>query len=193
MEDVSVESTPSLKVQNAINRYFEWLYDYTSGVLTTSIPTVIDGTTWTTKHLAPSCGCISAMSNESTTANEPYTIYYNPYYEYGINTIDYSCMSLQVSNDLVTWTLLLNDNNISTYTVPEQYRHYKYFAIKAYGQRAVFKVNAFTVFTPMKNIHLETPPPEGSIITADYDCACVAKDENHVFDFSLTIQLGEAT
>lgn len=45
----------------------------------------------------------------------------------------------------------------------------------------------------VNNIHFDEPPPAGAIITADYFTKTIAKDENHVFDFSITIQLGEYT
>jgi hypothetical protein len=42
-------------------------------------------------------------------------------------------------------------------------------------------------------VHFDTPPAAGAVITMDYDTDSVAKDENHVFDLTLTIQLGEYT
>ena len=43
------------------------------------------------------------------------------------------------------------------------------------------------------NIHFDTPPAAGAVITADYTTKTIAKDENHVFDLTVTIQLGEYT
>lgn len=43
------------------------------------------------------------------------------------------------------------------------------------------------------NIAITTPPASGAVITADYHTPVIAKDSNHVFDFTLTIQLGEYT
>lgn len=45
--------------------------------------------------------------------------------------------------------------------------------------------------TVERNIHFETPPPIGTVITFDYHTDYIAKDENHVFDLSITIELGE--
>ena len=42
-----------------------------------------------------------------------------------------------------------------------------------------------------KNIHFDTPPAAGAVITADYTTDTIAKDANYVFDLSVTIQLGE--
>lgn len=41
------------------------------------------------------------------------------------------------------------------------------------------------------NIHFAEPPAEGDVITADYFTDVIAKDENHVFDLTVTIHLGE--
>ena len=41
------------------------------------------------------------------------------------------------------------------------------------------------------NIHFAAPPANGAIITGDYHTAVIPKDANHVFDFALTISLGE--
>ena len=41
------------------------------------------------------------------------------------------------------------------------------------------------------NIHFTEPPSEGDVITADYFTDVIAKDENHVFDFSITFHFGE--
>jgi hypothetical protein len=43
------------------------------------------------------------------------------------------------------------------------------------------------------NIHFSVPPAEGAVITADYFTKTIAKDENHVFDMTVTIQPGEYT
>ena len=43
------------------------------------------------------------------------------------------------------------------------------------------------------NIIFATAPASGAVITADYHTSVIAKDANHVFDFSLAIQFGEHT
>lgn len=45
--------------------------------------------------------------------------------------------------------------------------------------------------TISNNIHFAEAPASGAVITADYHTDVIAKDENHVFDFSMEIQLGE--
>ncbi len=43
------------------------------------------------------------------------------------------------------------------------------------------------------NLHFDTPPPEGAIITADYTTRTIAKTSDYVFDFELVITLAEKT
>jgi hypothetical protein len=50
-----------------------------------------------------------------------------------------------------------------------------------------------TSFNDYKNIIFDTAPANGAVITADYDCEVIAKDANHVFDFSFEITLAEKT
>lgn len=52
-------------------------------------------------------------------------------------------------------------------------------------------VTVDNVSTVSNNIHFATAPASGSVITANYHTAVVAKDSNHVFDFTVTIQFGE--
>ena len=47
--------------------------------------------------------------------------------------------------------------------------------------------------TVTNNIVFAASPAAGAVITADYHTSVIAKDVNHVFDFSLVIQLGEHT
>ena len=60
-----------------------------------------------------------------------------------------------------------------------------------YGDGYLFAVHSTETRTT--NIHFATPPAAGAVITADYHTPCIAKDENHVFDCSVTIQIGEYT
>lgn len=58
------------------------------------------------------------------------------------------------------------------------------------AQSGVTVTDASTV---TNNIVFAAAPASGAVITADYHTSVIAKDVNHVFDFSLTIQLGEHT
>ena len=46
---------------------------------------------------------------------------------------------------------------------------------------------------PAYNIHFDVAPAAGAVITIDYTPDCIAKDENHVFDLTLELTLGEYT
>jgi len=45
----------------------------------------------------------------------------------------------------------------------------------------------------LHNVVFDTPPAAGAVITLDYYPACIAKDENHVFDFTLELYLNRNT
>lgn len=128
-------------------------------------------------------------------------IFYNPNYRYGISSF-YSylyynsskyCSGIYVSDDLVTWNSITSGSIPNdTINVPEEYRYKKYWKfemVDVSSETYISKVTA-TDLTGM-NIHFETPPAEGSVITIDYDTPVIAKDENHVFDLSITLHLGE--
>lgn len=126
-------------------------------------------------------------------------IYYNPWYEsYGISSINkvtsggYSGVnSVKVSNDLSNWITVENLTLSSgKYLIPEEYQNYKYWDFSGHAINSDSLLNFSGGFTG-KAVHFATPPAAGSVITADYKTDTIAKDENHVFDFSLTIHLGE--
>lgn len=119
-------------------------------------------------------------------------IYYNPLYEYGLKQISLyrDPTTLYASNDLVTWTQVLTYG----YTdIPIAYQYYKYWKVE--GATNTFAYYGKPVSTSLngKNIHFSTPPASGAVITADYHTPTIAKDANHVFDLTVTIQLGEYT
>lgn len=79
-------------------------------------------------------------------------------------------------------------------TIPSEYQNYPFFKIVCSSYDSTEDRIDIVVTPPaINNIHFDEPPAAGSIITADYFTETIAKDENHVFDFSLTIQLGEYT
>ena len=125
-------------------------------------------------------------------------IYYNRCWEIGLASVKANKGTaayqdgVYVSNDLVTWTKIANVSSSVTVTIPEEYRHYKYW--RFYPDYA-FPSSVFTLHGSYagKALHFNTAPQSGAVITADYKCDCFAKDSNHVFDFSLVIQLGEYT
>lgn len=119
-------------------------------------------------------------------------IWYNPNYSYGIKTIynPYSGNTLSVSDDGITWSVVPITTS-GTITIPAAYRCCKYWQISIVSDNPL---SAFTTDTlTNKNVHFTTPPASGAVIAADYHTPVIAKDANHVFDLTVTIQLGEYT
>ena len=121
--------------------------------------------------------------------------FYNPSYKAGIASIKYSKMKFEMSDDLTNWiTIGEGDNSYVELIIPEEYRHYKYGRFTSKNTSSVeigdFKYPSDFV---AKAIEFSNPPAAGSVITADYKTPVIAKDANHVFDLTVTIQLGEYT
>ena len=112
--------------------------------------------------------------------NADENIYINDFCE-KIGIVSWSSSGVSVSNDRSTWV------DISGTNVPEAYQHYKYIKLST--------ANTVSTFTRSSdsNIHFAVAPPSGATITADYHTATIAKDANHVFDCSVTLQFGEHT
>lgn len=125
--------------------------------------------------------------------------FYNPdYEEVGFVSISIgayyssSTAKIYVSNDLIDWTLAVDDTSTSsthTATIPEQYRHYKYYRIEVPNSN---DVRDWADDIP-NNIIFNTAPAVGDVITIDYDTECIPKDTDHVFDASITFTFGEYT
>lgn len=92
---------------------------------------------------------------------------------------------------MVNWTKIIN-NSTAAYTIPDSYRNYRYWKTT---NSYIYDSTGFEVIeiTATKAVHFDTPPASGAVITADYTSRMIAKDLNHVFDFVLTITLGEKT
>lgn len=97
-------------------------------------------------------------------------------------------ITIEMSNDLKGWVKITSGAGIA----PE-IGCYKYVRLTRTNTSSsnLMTVSVGLSRTSDNNIHFTTPPPAGAVITADYTTATIAKDENHVFDFSMTIQLGE--
>ena len=128
---------------------------------------------------------------------------YNPMWEIGIESMTFSAssassLSFKTSDDGENWEQITPTVTSASsgyiHTIPEAYRHKKFWKVEvstgiAAGAVAVTPPSTFTG----KCLHLDTPPPEGAVITADYKCDCFAKDANHVLDMSVTFQFNEYT
>lgn len=114
--------------------------------------------------------------------------WYNPFWSVGIKSLTIQNGTLFVSNDMQLFEQIGYVNGPTV--VPDAYRQYKYFKFvpnNSYGG-GLFSITANCT---SNHIHFSTPPATGAIITADYTTKTVAKDANHVFDLTVTIQLGE--
>ena len=149
-----------------------------------------DGVAYPATWPAPGSGYMSMSANFS----DKYYWYYNPNYAKGILSFYASYCIISVSDDLVTWTDLYNSTSAATVTVPEAYRNYKYWRLtaKSGSDRPGFGTIVAEDLDG-KDVVFDTAPASGAVITADYTTKTIAKDANHVFDLSVTIQLGEYT
>ena len=121
-----------------------------------------------------------------------YAIFNNPLYSYGIDTLycGYG-VKVEVSDDRVIWTTVAH-NNVGTVTVTAGNKTKMYWKVSSSTTSAT--CHALTSNSiKSTNINFSTAPASGAVITADYDCEVIAKDVNHVFDFSFEITLAEKT
>lgn len=124
-----------------------------------------------------------------------YGYWYNPLYEKGITKVklgtvytpsgqtNYIAPEVACRNGCnEEWVVIPLDT-----TIPVEYQHYKYWRL----------LNGYFRFMnenlKSTNIHFNTPPAKGAVITADYFTKTIAKDSDHVFDTSITLKFGEAT
>lgn len=148
--------------------------------------------------------CFNAISREGFTSDEfkdefyptagEFYVFYNPNYEIGLGSIYLDSANVYASNDLVNWEDVFVDVTTTYVTVPEKFVHYKYW-------KAVYRSGGSNMFHPNNtlppstynpnNVIFDEPPAEGSVITIDYTPQCIPKDENHVFDLSVTFHFGE--
>lgn len=121
-------------------------------------------------------------------------MFYNPMYQVGLGSVYLGNSKLYASNNLKDWVEVVDKSAdaAATVVIPEEFQKYKYW--KATRETSSARLNSLTpVNSTGKSIHFTSPPAEGAVITADYKSDCIAKDENHVFDFSLTFHFGEYT
>ena len=144
-------------------------------------------------------GCFEYVGNIADHYIGKEAIYYNPYYSLGITSfIKGNYYEVYVSDDLATWTQL-GTSSAATVSVDAAYRYKKYWKILSTNGTVAGPTSAATpkTFTTAgataTNIHFTTAPASGAVITADYTTKTIAKDANHVFDLTVTIQLGEYT
>jgi hypothetical protein len=131
--------------------------------------------------------CIPHGFGDTYKETKHESVWYNPFYSLGL--VSYNGISsasvLQASDDLSTWVAIGSGSGVKA--IASAYKNYKYWKIS--GDDCA----AFTTDYTGNNIHFDTAPVSGAVITADYKPDTIAKDANHVFDLTVTIQLGEKT
>lgn len=109
----------------------------------------------------------------------------NVAYEVGFGSIQNTgAGKIYGSNDFTNWTLLA-DANSGTVTLTGNDQHYKYFKNTGSAEAKLMWND-----TDGKAVIFDTAPAVGDVITADYHTPYVAKDADHVFDLTITIQFG---
>lgn len=120
----------------------------------------------------------------------------NPFYaSFGIDTMKGSTVTIYKSDNKTDWIQVFTTTGSSqTYTVAagdKQSRYWK-FTKSGTGDWSISEINC-NALDNLKNVVTETPPPNGSIVTADYATDVAAKDLNHVLDITFSIVLNDAT
>lgn len=157
------------------------------------------------------CSCLESLTQNSygltifecTLAfgsTDPMVMYlYNLDYQEGIGKFQMSSgylsttITVYFSDDMENWVEVPANSD-----VPTEHQHDRFLKIvSTYGPSSgnapyIYNMERPSTFSPY-NIHFNTPPANGAVITANYKTPVIAKDENHVYDLTVTIQLGEYT
>lgn len=108
-------------------------------------------------------------------------IYYN---KYGLDMSGFytsqSYVKWSGSNDLVNWTPEVYSNPTTTY------RFYKFHNV--YTDDWGIEIG---LAGKNKNIVFQDPPEIGDVISIKYETNCIPKDSDHVWDLTITVQLGD--
>lgn len=126
-----------------------------------------------------------------------YAVFYNPFFSLGITSLTCGQVRVSVSDDLTNWTQIVDGTQSGSISIAAEHQQKKYWKIETTITTAQtsgsYCYGLTTAGATGKNIHFSTAPASGAVITADYTAEAVAKDANHVFDLTVTIQLGEYT
>lgn len=144
----------------------------------------------TALNIIPVVGVAPSVANVSMPQGTTY--FYNPNYSIGIKSFYSNFCAVEVSDDMVTWAIVCTAGAGGTVTVPTANQSAKFWRFTRPGVQ--YRAYSFTAnVDSLADIHFSTVPASGAVITADYHTPVIAKDANHVFDLSVTIQLGEYT
>lgn len=187
VDSVPVESVVDFGCARGLGHYFRLVRQPAPHMTSSS------GTYYPTLSLYDGGNGTLKLYSLRTEDPSKWAVYENVLHEtHGVKrlTITYSA-KVSASNDLSEWVELGSGTALN---VPEAYQGYRYWCIRTSSTNVSDLVVEPTIALPTEtNIHLSEAPPEGAVITADYDAICIGKDENHVFDFSVTFQFNEYT
>ena len=93
---------------------------------------------------------------------------------------------VRFSPDMVNWSDWIDIGGPAV--IPEQYRRMPF--LHTITEAAYMNLGTMLIDVP-GNIVFDDAPEAGAVVTCTYTPSVIAKDENHVFDFSVTYQLGE--
>lgn len=106
-------------------------------------------------------------------------------------------LTIWVSDDMENWTSAGSFTAGTTSSpadcaIPAALQSKRYWQLENTGSASRFYIEAVGVAADQThNIVFASPPAAGAVITCDYVPDCIAKDENHVFDLSMVLTLGE--
>ena len=113
---------------------------------------------------------------------------YNPFYAIGVKSFILNSGSrpfnIYASDDFTTW------NKVTPAAVETAYAHCKYWKV-VYSDTYSYGLTVTSLASG--NVHFASAPSNGAAITGTYTTKSIPKDINHVFDFSIAVQLGEYT
>lgn len=131
-------------------------------------------------------------SNYTVHSASGVAAFYNPYFSQGLTGFYYyptsAASKVECSDDLNTWVTVASGASAATVSIPSGYACYKYWRLTACTTK-LWTSAGITV----NNIHFDTAPASGAVVTGDYTTKSIAKDANHVFDLTVTLTLAEKT
>lgn len=120
--------------------------------------------------------------------------FYNPGYTVGIGGFRMNNGKLESSNDMISWTTIAEvGTSYTDITVPDDHQKDRFWRLSGNNTSSAVLMRNLVYPTgySLKAIRFSEPPASGAVITASYKTPVIAKDANHVFDLTVTIQLGE--
>lgn len=136
-------------------------------------------------------------SNRIPQARNDYCIYENPLYAtIGVDDIYIGAGVLYCSDDMEAWTTVLDKKTTNgTFAIPTEYRNKRYWKYShpsdAFYDSAYFRAAQSDDLVGVTNVHFDSAPAMGEVITIDYTTKELVKTANYVIDITIEFELGE--